>query len=156
MPSLREKAMDYLSRREHSRIELKNKLLEKNFPEVDVDAVLDKLIADDLQSDARFAESYVRSRKLAGFGPKRIALELRERGVAQSIVDDAVDARSTEWQSQLYTVWRKKFARAPNTPQSRQQQFRFLFYRGYTSEAISICLATAQIDISEMCDIDLF
>lgn len=142
MPSsLREKAMDYLSRREHSRVELKKKLLEKQFSETDIDTVLDKLATDNLQSDARFAESYVHSRKLAGFGPKRIELELRERGVAQIIIDEAVDARSTAWQAQLKSVWRKKFARTANTTQNKQQQFRFLFYRGYTSEAISTCLS---------------
>lgn len=146
--TLREKAMDYLSRREHSRLELKKKLLSqnskdsqnpKNFSESDIDGVLQQLAAENLQSDVRFAESYVRSRKLAGFGPKRIEMELHERGVMPAVIADILNSQASEWYSQMVAVWQKKFAgsfESSGSLKNRQQQFRFLFYRGYTSEAI--------------------
>lgn len=132
-PTLREKALDYLSRREHSRLELKRKLLTKDFSESDINTVLQQLSAENLQSDERFAESYVRSRKLAGFGPKRIEIELRERGIEAELIIECIDSRSSDWYDQMIAVWQRKFA---GSAKNQQQQFRFLFYRGYTSEAI--------------------
>ncbi|OGT44416.1 MAG: hypothetical protein A3F13_01775 [Gammaproteobacteria bacterium RIFCSPHIGHO2_12_FULL_40_19] len=126
--------MDYLSRREHSRLELKKKLLTKNFSESDINQVLQQLATENLQSDLRFSESYVRSRKLAGFGPKRIEIELHEHGVETKLIVASIDARSSEWHDQMRAVWQRKF---DGSTKNQQQQFRFLFYRGYTSEAIS-------------------
>ncbi|MCH8264842.1 MAG: hypothetical protein IIC10_05535, partial [Proteobacteria bacterium] len=53
VPVLRRAAMDYLARREHSAFELRRKLSRK-YPEADpqeMDAVLEKLRADKLQSE---------------------------------------------------------------------------------------------------------
>ena len=69
VPVLRRAAMDYLARREQSFYELTQKL-NKKFPESDSDLlveVLDILKAENLQSDDRFTESYVRYRKSRGF-----------------------------------------------------------------------------------------
>ena len=142
--SLRQNSIDYLSRREHSRLELKQKLLTKNFLAQEIDAELDFLISTDLQSDDRFAHAYVRSRKQAGFGPKRIELELRERGVAEALIADAVDARSPEWQANMIAVWQRKFSDAPQNQAEKAKQFRFLAHRGYAQETISRFLFSAQ------------
>lgn len=133
MVSLREKAMDYLSRREHSRVELKRKLLQKNFLSSEIDAVLDKLSKDNLQSDDRFAQSYVRYRRQQGFGPLRIALELHERGISENVIDEYVAANSADWKQQLIIVWKKRFS---GTQKNQQQQFRFLVQRGFAQEDI--------------------
>jgi len=143
---LRKKAIDYLSRREHSRWELKQKLIAKNFSDfsnaddADIEKILDQLIQDNLQSDVRFAESYVRYRKQAGFGPNRIKLELRERGVASVLIDDVLDVHASEWQTQMKNVWQKKFLNPSKNQAEKAAQFRFLLYRGYTSEAIKALL----------------
>jgi SOS response regulatory protein OraA/RecX len=69
VPVLRRAAMDCLARREHSFYELQQKLTKK-FPDTDPEllhTIADKLRVEGLQSDARFAESYVRYRKSRGF-----------------------------------------------------------------------------------------
>ncbi len=144
MATIREKSIDYLSRREHSRLELKQKLLIKQFSEQDINAELDFLISKDLQSDERFAHTYVRSRKNAGFGPKRIESELRERGVDEAVIAAAVDSRSPEWQTQMIAVWLRKF---PHPSQNKAQQFRFLSYRGYTAEAINKLIFSSDYEL---------
>lgn len=145
MTTLREKAIDYLSRREHSRLELKQKLQRKAFLEADIEAELDFLISKNLQSDARFAHAYVRLRKNAGFGPKRIMMELLERGIDRSLIDEALDVRSPEWDAMMRAVWRRKF---PVASKNQAQQFRFLLYRGYTSEAITTLFRTKNTDLN--------
>ena len=72
--------MDYLSRREHSYQELIKKLGKKDFNLSLVNIELEKLIEDGLQSDSRFTESFIRSRKNQGKGPLRIRSELSIRG----------------------------------------------------------------------------
>jgi regulatory protein len=145
MTTLREKAIDYLSRREHSRLELKQKLQRKAFLDSDIEAELDFLASKNLQDDARFAQAYVRLRKNAGFGPKRIKMELLERGIDRSLIDEVVDVRSSEWDAMMRSVWRRKF---PSASKNQAQQFRFLLHRGYTSEAITTLFRTKNTDLN--------
>ena len=66
------KALDLVSRREHSRYELMQKL-NKRFPETMpiIEDVLVKLAANNILDDERFAEMYLSSRARKGFGPKK-------------------------------------------------------------------------------------
>ena len=126
--------MNYLSRREHSRAELKRKLLAKDFSPGDIDVTLDKLTSDGLQSDDRFSENYVRYRSQQGFGPLRIAMELRERGITDDIIDQHIDINASMWKKHMASVQKKKFS---GTTKSLQQQYRFLLHRGFSPEAIA-------------------
>lgn len=137
MSTIREKTIDYLSRREHSRLELKQKLLIKKFPIEEINTELDFLMAKDLQSDERFAHAYARSRKQSGFGPRRIEYELRERGISESLISEAVDARSPQWRDEMIAVWQRKFSDASNNKSESARQFRFLSQRGFPSEMIT-------------------
>jgi regulatory protein len=66
------KSLDLLSRREHSRKEIKDKLLLRFQSDDLIQTVLDKLETNNLINELRFAEAYTRSRKRKGFGPKKI------------------------------------------------------------------------------------
>ena len=69
------KGLDLVSRREHSRHELMQKL-DKRFPEnvPIIEEALDKLVMNKILDDERFAEMYVNSRARKGFGPKKIEI----------------------------------------------------------------------------------
>ena len=136
MTKLREKAIDYLSRREHSRAELKQKLSAKNFSSEEINQTLDDLAARNFQSDERFAESYVRYRKQAGFGPLKIIAELRERGVDDVIISLAVDRYADDWREQMIDEWKKKFSSSSKI-KDKPAQFRFLVSRGYLTDAVN-------------------
>ena len=66
------KALDLVSRREHSRHELMQKL-DKRYPNSIpiIEDALDKLETNKILDDERFAEMYLNSRARKGFGPKR-------------------------------------------------------------------------------------
>ncbi len=66
------KSLDLLSRREHSRKEIKEKLLLRYENTEQINVVLEKLVSNNLINDSRFAEAYVLNRKRKGFGPKNI------------------------------------------------------------------------------------
>lgn len=132
---IRRRAMDLLARREHSRMELARKL-HRRFSDFDIiESCLDKLVEDRLLSDERFTEAYVNYRRKAGFGPKRIAMELRERGVSDAILRRAITNDARIWFETAAIAKSKKFGpQKPSTINEKVRQQRFLSYRGFSSE----------------------
>ena len=135
MPDILHTAQNLLARREHSALELEHKLKLRGYEQEAIDNALSKLAADGLQSDTRFSESYVAYRMNRGYGPKRIALELKERGIEQNIIDQFITDNDKIWNEKALDVKAKKFGK--NTAkdwQEQAKQMRFLQYRGFTSE----------------------
>ncbi len=144
-PSLRERALRLLARREHSRAELAKKLQVHSRPGDDLEALLDDLSHRKLLSDERYAESraHALSRK---FGAARIAHELRARGLDKDLADKASKtARATELE-RAREVWRRKFRSAPRTREERARQMRFLQSRGFSFDAIRAVVTGADED----------
>ena len=88
------KALDILSRREHSVFELKQKLKKKYDIEDDIEETISRLKKNNLLNDYRFSESYVVYRKRKGFGPVKISKELESKGVAEVIIFEVLDKHS--------------------------------------------------------------
>jgi regulatory protein len=134
-PTLRERALRFLARREHSRAELARKLRPHLAPDDDLEALLDDLSKRKQLSDERYAESRANalSRK---FGSARIARELRSRGLDKELAENAAAAaRSTEVE-RARAVWLKKFRNPAQTREERARQMRFLQSRGFSFDAI--------------------
>ncbi len=134
-PDLRARALNYLARREYSRDELYRKLL----PHAEDRQALEDLLADfgvrGWLSERRFAEQVVRARQ-AKYGSLRIAHELREKGVAQAVVDAALaEVRAGELET-AQEVWRRKFGTLPADAADHARQTRFLQSRGFAGEVI--------------------
>lgn len=133
--SLRERALGFLARREHSRAELRRKLAPHAESPGELDALLDDLERRQLLSESRFAEAraHVMSRK---FGAARIERDLRAKGVSDAEAALAArGARATEFERAL-EVWRRKFGRPAADLKERARQMRFLQGRGFGSEVI--------------------
>jgi regulatory protein len=129
--------MQCLARREHSRRELYNKLLDKGCPETLATEVVQRLEDESLVSDERFMESLIRVRRNRGYGPVRIRRELQEKGVAPEAIEGGLDPAGREWLEDIRRVQRKKFgARPPESFAERARQARFLQYRGFTNDQI--------------------
>ena len=134
-------AIQLLSRREHSVKELRCKLLNKSFASALIDAVLERLREEGWQSDARFAEAYVRMRTGNGFGPTRILQELSERGVDESLGMSLLNQDEAAWFSHASSAREKKFGEIiPDEFQLIAKQKRFLQYRGFTNSQINHAL----------------
>jgi regulatory protein len=135
--SVREAAMDLLSRREHSCYELKQKLLHKGHEADEIELALQRLAAENLLSDERFVESFVHSRQARGSGPRKIAAELSQKGVSESLISHYLDERSPVWTDLAGEVRARKFGSAlPQAFKEKARQMRFLQQRGFTAEQI--------------------
>jgi len=137
----RNSAIYRLAKREHSCYELDKKLRER-FPDFDhelIEGVLVKLQSDGQLSDLRFTESYTRMRWRKGFGPQRIARELRERGIDQLLATPELTNDHYDWYLLAVEVRLRKFgADEPLDFKSRMKQQSFLHYRGFDTEQIQL------------------
>lgn len=135
---IRRAALSLLARREHSRTELARKLLRRGVDGVQLQAELDRLVEEGWLSDARYLESLVRTRALAGYGPIRIRAELAQQGLSAASITEALQCSEFDWSAVLAQVWRRKFAACvPNEAGARAKQMRFLVYRGFSPDAVA-------------------
>ncbi len=131
------KALDLVSRREHSQYELIQKL-NKRFPETMpiIEEVVKKLAINNILNDERFAEMYLNSRARKGFGPKKIEMELNFKKVDSSFIAIAI-AEYESWTENAQNELLKKFKGVkPTDYNSKMKQKQFLFNRGFSSQII--------------------
>jgi regulatory protein len=86
------RALDYLSYRPRSEAELRDYLLEKEFPESVVEEVLARLNRVGLVDDAEFARSWIDNRaRFRPRGGRMLRYELQQKGVASETIEEALD-----------------------------------------------------------------
>ncbi len=131
---LRRAAMNLLARREHSRKELDSKLRHLTEDQERVNEVLDRLENDQLLSDDRFVEAFIRSHINKGQGPMRISQELRQKGITDETISLALEALDVDWFEKAEFTRQKKFgSKLPQELKEKARQIRFLQYRGFPS-----------------------
>ncbi|MEZ0231787.1 MAG: recombination regulator RecX [Methylophilaceae bacterium] len=146
-PSLREKALGYLARREYSYQELKRKL-RSQLPIVDdgtevdieahyaaVDAVLEDFKKRGWLSEERFTEQIVHARQRK-FGSLKIANELREKGIDETLVEKVIEEVKQNELANALSICRKKYDAPPSTREEWAKQARFLQSRGFGFDVI--------------------
>ena len=134
---IRKKLLDLLSRREHSKYELILKLKRRVESVEKLKEELNKLSEENLQSDLRFSESYIRSRYNSGFGPTRIKYDLSLRKVSDSIIINAFDQADLNWTEKLKKENTKKYGvdKSKNM-QELSKRIKFFVQRGFEKEMI--------------------
>jgi len=131
-----------LAMREHSRLELKNKLNKKEYVNgVDLEELLDELEESNYLNEERFTESYIRYRSSRGFGPIKISSELQSRGVKSSLIENAYDEADVDWYEIAIEQVKKKFGETKATDfKEKAKRMRFLSTKGFSSDIINYVL----------------
>lgn len=130
--SLRSRALDILSRREVSRLELKRKLAPYAESEEEIDKALAEFADRNWQSDERYTEAYVYS-KSRKHGSLRLQHDLSAKGVERELIHAYLPDRDQEL-ANACAVLRKKFPAPADNPKDKQKQARFLAYRGFPAD----------------------
>jgi len=130
--TLRVRAMRYLARREHSRAELHAKRQFYVQEGEDLEAVLDELEKRNWLSDARATTQWVDAKR-GRFGSQRIAHELRQKGVPENLIAEAMPRLKESELDAAREVWRKKFGVLPQDAKEKAKQIRFLQSRGFST-----------------------
>ena len=134
--------MDLLARREHSRLELQQKLGRRFKDHELIAEQIDRLADENLQSDMRMAEAFANARAGRGQGPLKIRAELRNKGVSDDLIADALCEVEADWYELAALAASKKFGElAPGTLGEDRKLLgrlsRFLQQRGFSYEHIS-------------------
>lgn len=136
-------ALSYLARREYSELMLQKKLLQKGFSAHSIQATLQQLIQEGLLNDERFCETFITNRIRQGYGPVRIALELRQQGVSEKTVTSQLQQNESVWLDCIKKIQQKKFSSSSGDLKEKLRQLNYLQYRGFRLDQIKESLKIA-------------
>jgi regulatory protein len=139
-------ALDLLSRRDHFRRELVEKLRTRDFPAKEIEDAIARCEGLDLINDERVAVRFVEVRAVdRGWGPHRLMAELRQRGMSADDADRIANLSDEMAAGAMRTALRKLEVRAPASwwrdGQRRARMVSSLITRGFDAE-----IAIAAVD----------
>jgi len=132
-------ALDLLSRRDHFRRELVEKLRKRDLPADEIEDSIARCEELGLLNDERVAHRFVEVRAAdRGWGPHRLAAELRQRGLPADDADRLSDLSEELAADAMRTALRKIEVRAPagwwRDGQRRARMVSSLITRGFEAE----------------------
>ena len=138
-PDVHEIAVRYLTRREYGIEELRQKLMQRGADSAIAEKVVSDLADENLVSDQRFAEMYVRTRMRRLYGPVKIRGELRSLGISDYVVAQAMPFEQETW-FDMASQWAEKRCRGELDYAGRAKLHRSLMNRGFSHEQANIAL----------------
>lgn len=129
--SLKARAVNFLSRREHSRLELRRKLQRHSDDLNEIDTLLDELEKENWQSEHRYAQSLI-NRRADKYGTARVLQELRRNGVNDTLIEEVREQLKDSEFERALEVWERKFGSAPEDQKAYARQYRFMASRGFS------------------------
>jgi regulatory protein len=130
---VKEMAFRYLTRREHSQKELREKLSRKGVSSELILDTIKELVDEGLVSDQRFAEMFTRSRISRLYGPLKIRAELMKRGVNSALIDTTLELHNEQW-PELAQQWVQKRNRRELDRNEKARLYRSGTRRGFSHD----------------------
>lgn len=125
-----------VARRDLTVAELRARLERKHVPPEAIADAVAELEETGFLDDARYARQFAEDkRELDQWGSDRIAQDLRRRGIAPGLIDDAVSTQSRD--SELRTallLLGQRYTEPPRDDRDRDRAWQMLVRRGYTPE----------------------
>ena len=137
---LKNRALYYLAKREYGFVELVKKIKPFATDQLDLNLdncyqIVEELKLKGLQSDYRFCESYINSKKRK-FGPQKISYELKQKEIDDFLIEEFIEVlRNEEYQS-AKIVWEKKYSSLPTDLNEKNKQIKFMQNRGFSFDTI--------------------
>ena len=135
-PSLTEmRAFAYrlLGRREYSVFELDRRIRQKWPEATEVDELIAALVEENLVSDERYAEAFVRFRIQRYQGPLKIKAALRTKGISDALISRELNAHSDEW-IDLAAQWLERQNPGAIDFEKKMKYYRRIVSRGFTHD----------------------
>jgi len=139
-----EVALTLLTARQYTARNLRRKLVQKGFAATDADATIDRLIANGLLDDARYAAAFARGKLLGpGASKRRIRQQLYQRGISNEVSDAAIETviadEAVDLEAVIEKDARKKLASLGSLepPVIKRRLYSHLARRGYDIDEIN-------------------
>jgi regulatory protein len=134
-------ALAALSRREHSRLELTQKLKKAGFSNEDIEPLLEDLTKRNWLSEERFINAFVRNRFNQGYGPLKIRFDLQQKGISGEMISNALLEYQDKWKESARSLKIRRFGENVSSDQkTKAKQMRFLSSRGFLPDHIRYAL----------------
>ena len=135
-------ALRILTRRDHSKHELSQKLKARGYGGEIIDNVILECERFDYINDERTTQVFIRQLQRKGFGRKRIQFELHSKGlrgehvetVLSKSISDADESQSAE---KIFQKQARRFNREKDAIKRKDKIYRFLYGRGFSKAVIS-------------------
>mgnify|MGYP006154291137 FL=1 len=131
-------AYNYLSYRARSVKEVRDKLVQKEFAEEIIEQLVDDLQRQKLLNDREFARRFVEARLGRANGSRKLAQELRRKGIETEIIDEVLGEFAATLDSEERAVgllgkqaWRY---RGLERDKAKRRMLGFLARRGYDAQ----------------------
>lgn len=138
-------ARDYffriLSRRDHSRKELRDKAFKKGYSGNYIEVLLDEFEQKEYIDDRKFALKYTADKfEFNNWGPYKVRTQLFKKGISKSVAEECIytvfgDTAIKESMMDLVLKKKKRYQREPEEKR-RKKVFDFLMRKGYNSDDI--------------------
>ena len=135
------RAFKFLSYRARSEVEIRLKLTQLGFSQKITETTLEKLRSLNLLNDETFARGWAREKgEVRGYGPLRVERELRQKGVAQSLIGRIVQETfgQQETKERAKKLLEKRFrGKDLSDRKTLHRAIAFLQRRGYRNWVIA-------------------
>ncbi|HEY2988371.1 MAG TPA: regulatory protein RecX [Candidatus Binatia bacterium] len=135
------RALKFLGYRARSEAEVRTKLTQSGFPPKIIGPTLGKLRSLKLLDDEAFARTFIQGRiEGRGYGPLRLARELRQKGIAQALVARVLDEAfgRQEGKERARALMEKRFrGKDLSDAKNLRRAVAFLQRRGYRDAVIA-------------------
>lgn len=128
-------AVYYLTYKDRTEKELRDKLSDKGYGIKDIDAAIGRLAGYGYIDDERYALSYIRSKK-GKMGARLIALKLSQKGISRDIIESKLDMADFDEYSDIKKVLSARYSDLSDLATRRKAQ-GYMARRGYAYEDIS-------------------
>lgn len=136
--SARSYALWLLGRQSYTEQKLKERLLRRGYDELEASDAISYLLEIGYLDDAAFAANFVANRVLAGHGPRKLRWELKSRGVATDLIDEAVALvpQETLLERAEQLALSRLRGKDPQDPRVISNVYRYLLQRGYNYDLV--------------------
>lgn len=141
-PSLRQRALRLLARREHSRHELIQKLTPHETVPGELAQVLDEFAAKGLIDEDRVVDMLLH-RHAPRSGHLRLRQTLSQKGLTEDRIEAALANLTVSEFDRARALWQRRFGRVAQTPTEQARQARYLAGRGFAADVVRRVLKVA-------------
>jgi regulatory protein len=130
-----------LERREHTKLELKQKAMQKGYDADLCENQIGQLEELGWQSDLRFSEQFCTTKKNAGWGAHKIRAHLHKKGIHKKIItqiEHHLESSEDEVMERMTKLVQKKAAGWAKYPAQKRKEriYRHLIQKGFDGNAI--------------------
>jgi regulatory protein len=131
-----QRALRLLAAHDRSEHEIRNRLAARGVAPGSIDETVRRLLEHRYLDDRRLAHNAAEQACRRGYGSEYVRAQLATKGVAESLIDEALAARFDDEPALARRTLAQRYPDAPSSPAERSKAARFLLRRGFPEAVV--------------------